>query len=84
MATEVDVVDVQPRNGWKIWVLFEDGVEGEVDISDLQDMPMFAVLRDRQVFESVYVHPELKMVCWGKDLEISSCGLYDELVLARV
>lgn len=83
MATELDVVEVQPRQGWKIWVRFEDGVAGEVDVGDLRDAPMFAALRDRRVFESVYVHPELKMVCWGEDLEIASCGMYDDLTSAR-
>ena len=47
MATELDVVEVEPRDGWKLWVRFEDGVAGEVDVGGLRDAPMFAALRDR-------------------------------------
>ena len=84
MAVELDVVEVQPREGWSIWVKFEDRVEGEVDVSNLQNLPVFASLRDRRVFESVYVHPDLKVVCWGENLEISPCKLYAALSVARV
>ncbi len=84
MATELDVVDVEPREDWRIWVEFEDGVRGEVDVSNLQNLHVFAALHDRSVFEKVYVHPILKMVCWGEDLEISSCSLYASLISERV
>ena len=84
MAVELDVVDVEPRQGWTIWVRFEDGTEGEADVSNLRNLSVFAELRDRKVFESVYVHPELKVVCWGEGLEISPCKLYDSIAVARV
>lgn len=84
MAVELDVVDVEPRQGWTIWVRFEDGTEGEADVSNLRNLSVFAELRDRKVFESVYVHPDLKVVCWGEGLEISPCKLYDSIAVARV
>lgn len=79
MAVELDVVEVDPREGWKIWVRFEDGTEGEADVGNLRNLPVFAGLQDRQVFESVYVHPDLKVVCWGENLEISPCKLYHRI-----
>ena len=84
MAVELDVVDVEPRRGWTIWVRFEDGTEGEADVSNLRNLSVFAELRDRKVFESVYVHPDLKVVCWGEGLEISPCKLYDSIAVARL
>lgn len=84
MAVELDVVDVEPRRGWTIWVRFEDGTEGEADVSNLRNLPVFAKLQDRKAFESVYVHPDLKVVCWGEGLEISPCKLYDSIAVARV
>lgn len=62
---------VEPRDGWRIWVRFADGVEGEIDVSSLREGTVFSYLEDRREFEKVYVDPDLQMVCWGKDLEIS-------------
>lgn len=27
-----DVVEVEPRGGYRLWIQFQDGVEGEVDL----------------------------------------------------
>lgn len=80
MSATVQVVEVRPRDGWKIWVRFSDGVAGEVDVSWLRGNPLFAGLENRMTFEDVNVHPELKVVSWGENLEIDPCDMYDKLV----
>lgn len=62
---------VEPRDGWCLWVRFTDGVEGEIDVSSLRKGTVFSHLEDRREFEKVHIDPDLQMVCWGKDLEIS-------------
>lgn len=77
--TLVAVEDVRPAGEWRLWVKFEDGVEGEVDVSDLRGKPMFRSLEDPSLFEAVYVHPWSKLVCWADNIELGSCGIYETL-----
>ena len=39
---------VEPRDGFRIWVRYKDGVEGELDMSHLANKPIFAVWKDRE------------------------------------
>ena len=73
---------VEPRNGWRIWVRFADGVEGEIDVSNLREGTVFSHLEDRREFEKVHIDPDLQMVCWGKDLEISLAWDWAQLQIA--
>jgi len=67
-----DVVEVRPRDGYLLYVRFEDGVEGVIDLQKLvQFEGVFAALRQRSLFEQVRVNPELGAICWptGADLD---------------
>ena len=61
-----DVIEVEPREGRAIWVKFEDGVSGHVDLSDCNG-PIFNKWEDREFFESVHVDKEIGTVGWGDD-----------------
>lgn len=74
LATLEGVEDVRAVDHWRLWVRFEDGVEGEVDVSDLRDSPMFAALHDRSFFDTVHVC--MKVVSWGDGLELDPCWFY--------
>ena len=43
---------------------FSDGAEGDVDLKDELDGPVFEPLRDIEVFKTFRVHPELHTVVW--------------------
>jgi len=47
-----------------IWVKFTDGVEGEVDLRDALDGPIFEPLKDPEYFRQFTVHPELHTLVW--------------------
>lgn len=60
----IDPVEVEARDGYSIWLRFEDGVEGELDISHWIEKPYFAPLLDREVFESVHISDH-GSISWG-------------------
>lgn len=67
-----DVVEVRPLGGYRVYLRFEDGAAGEVDLgARLAFEGVFAPLRDPTVFALVRVHPELGTVVWpgGADLD---------------
>jgi hypothetical protein len=68
----VDIVEARALGGHRLHLRFEDGVEGEVDLSKLVEFKgVFAPLRDPREFGKVEVNPELGTVCWptGADLD---------------
>jgi len=57
-------------SSYKIWVAFDDGTSGEVNLEGSLNGPVFLPLRDIKVFSKVTVDPELETVVWpnGADL----------------
>lgn len=78
-----DVVKVEPRGGYRIWLQFQDGVEGELDLEPrLSFQGVFAPLRDPAYFARVRVNPELGTICWPNDADWDPLVLYS-LVTGR-
>ena len=57
-------------SGYKLWVSFDNGSAGEVDLVDSLKGPVFEPLKDKAIFSQVAVDPELETVIWpnGADL----------------
>lgn len=72
------VTEVRPRDGFVVWLLFDDGVQGELDLSYLAGSGVFSTWADRELFESVSVGPG-RGVRWPGDLELCADRLYFDL-----
>jgi len=57
-------------NDYRLWITFDDGTAGEVDLKDILHGPVFEPLKDRALFARVFVDPELETIIWpnGADL----------------
>ncbi len=57
-------------SGFKLWVAFDDGTSGEVDLEGVLNGPVFEPLQDLNFFKKLAVDPELETVVWpnGADL----------------
>ncbi len=66
-----DIVEVRPLGGHRLYLRFEDGVAGELDLAGR--------LRFEGVFAQVRVHPELGTVVWPNDVDLDPDALYAEL-----
>lgn len=64
------VRSVRYLSGFKLWVSFDDGSSGEVDLSGKLTGPVFEPIQDPEFFSKVAVDPELETVIWpnGADL----------------
>jgi len=66
------IVEARPLEGYRIYLRFEDGARGVVDLlKTIRLEGVFAPLRERSYFEQVRVHPEMGTICWpnGADLD---------------
>ena len=70
------VVEVRPLDGYRLWLRFQDGVSGIVDLSAELWGPMFEPLKDRALFAQVSVHPELDTVTWPNGADLAPEFLY--------
>ena len=75
-----DVVEVKPLERFRLFVRFEDGVEGVIEISDLVPFEgIFSPLRDPEQFRQATVNPELGVVCWPNGADLDPDVLYSRL-----
>ena len=73
----MDVTSIQPLDGYRLHVQFEDGIEGIVDLAEIVSFTgVFAPLKDRAYFIQVYVNPDLGTVCWPNGADIDPDVLY--------
>jgi hypothetical protein len=80
-----DIVEVRVLGGYRLFLRFEDGVEGEVDIAEVIPFEgVFARLRERTEFQKVFVDPEWGTICWPGNLDLAPEPLYERLALGHV
>ncbi len=73
------ITDVKPLPEYRIWIRFDDGTEGEVDLSDLVGKGVFAAWKAPEHFEQVFVRPESRTVTWPGDIDLDPDVLYHEI-----
>ena len=62
-----------------IWLRFNDGAEGEIDLSDELDGEMFAPLKNLESFKSFRVDPELATIVWQNGADLAPEFLYEKM-----
>ena len=73
---KVTSVEVLPE--YRLHVTFEDGVQGEVDLSDRLYGPVFEPLADYTVFSQVAID-EFGVICWPNGADLAPDALYESV-----
>lgn len=58
------VVEARHVAGHTLWLRFDDGVEGEIDLSPEIHGEVFEPLKEVDYFREFQVHPELRTIVW--------------------
>lgn len=64
-----------PREGYRVWLRYSDGVAGEVDLTDLAGRGVFEAWESRAYFEAVRI-AEDGGIAWGEEIELCPDALY--------
>ena len=71
-------IDVKAIGNYKISVVFDDGISGIVDLTDLVQKGIFRELADPILFAKVYATGEA--IAWSDELEIDALSIYAKIV----
>jgi len=70
--------EVKALEGYRLWLRYSDGVEGEVDLSHLVGRGVFKAWEDKAFFEAVEID-EAGAISWGEEIDLCPDALYLKL-----
>jgi hypothetical protein len=79
MEPSPNAVEVKPTEGYRVRVRFEDGLEAEVDFSDMAEEVGYYTdpLRDPEFFRRVELCPEGYGITWPNECDVCPDRLYE-------
>lgn len=72
------LLDAKAKEPYQVWLSYEDGTQGVVDLSDIAGRGVFEVLNDPELFATVGVgeYGELR---WSEEIDLDPAMLYMRL-----
>lgn len=76
----LEVVTARYESGYRLWIEFNDGAAGTVDLTDALWGPMFEPLKDVERFRRFTVSDVLHTVVWDNEADLAPEYLRERLV----
>lgn len=73
------VKEANYRHDYVIWLRFNDGAEGEVNLANELEGEIFLPLKDPQKFKSFKVDPILETIVWENGADMAPEFLYENI-----
>jgi len=70
--------EVKPLEKFCLYVMFSDGIEGKVDLSEFEGSGVFALWNDYSQFEKVTIGSSGELV-WSENVDMDGLGIYLKL-----
>jgi len=74
------IIACKAKPDYILWVRFDDGLEGEVDLSNLVGQGVFKAWEAIPFWESVRIDPESETVAWGEEIDLDPFVLKQEIL----
>lgn len=72
-----DIIEVQTRENYQLYLKFEDGNAGIIDISQVIEFTgIFEALKDLDYFKTVKLNPEWGTIYWENGADLDPDVLY--------
>jgi hypothetical protein len=71
-----DVIEARYVSGYIVWLRFEDGTAGEIDLAEELHGPVFEPLRDQTYFAKLRVNADTGTVEWPNGADFAPEFLY--------
>lgn len=73
------IVACKPRLNYRVWLCFDDGLEGEVDLSYLVGKGVFEAWKSIDFFNQVHIDPKTDTLAWGEDIDLDPYVLREKI-----
>jgi len=73
------ITEAKASQNYKLFIRFEDGASGEVDLSDLVGQGVFDSWRDPAQFAQVSIDAVAGTVCWPGGIDLCPDQLYHDV-----
>lgn len=76
------VIDARHAGMYRVWLRFDDGLTGEIDLEDELWGPVFDPLKDVAEFAKLRADSEADTIVWPNGADLAPEFLYDRLKAA--
>ena len=66
-----------------IWLRFNDGSEGEIDLAGELEGEVFGPLKDKKLFQAFSVDPIMETIVWENGADLAPEYLYDNMQVLK-
>ncbi len=66
---------------YKVWITFEDGKEGEINLKNKLRGEVFEPLRNQDLFKTARLDRELNTICWQNGADFAPEFLYENITV---
>lgn len=73
------VCEARYLHDYVIWLRFNNGAEGEIDLESELEGEVFGPLKDIDVFKSFRVDPELETIVWENGADLAPEFLHENM-----
>jgi hypothetical protein len=73
------IVDARHAGNYRVWLRFDDGMTGEIDLEDELWGPVFLPLKNIAEFARLRADPDLETVVWPNGADFAPEFLYERL-----
>lgn len=73
------IVNCKPLANYRVWIKFDDGLEGTVDLSELVGKGVFKAWYSEDFFNSVQIDPISKTLTWGENIDLDPYVLREKI-----
>lgn len=73
------VTELRAENDYMLWLRFDDGVEGHVDLGELMTTAAYGAQLDEKAFFKVVVDPVSRVLMWEGGVHLDADLLYRNL-----
>ncbi len=74
------IVACKAKPHYRVWIRFDDGLEGEVDLSHLVGKGVFEGWKSIDFFNGVKIDPKTDTLAWGEDIDLDPYVLQETLL----
>ncbi len=73
------IIDARYVHEYTIWIRFNDGTEGEIDLKNELWGEVFEPLKDVEQFKKFRVDPDLRTIVWENGADLAPEFLYENV-----